>query len=197
MAVEISYADFTITLLIVLIGFDGYRSGFFHEITTLGGFFFSLLITLISLPQASRFFYEVVQLQTNMSILMGFSSIFFIMLLLYTFFLQWLNSVMKMEVVDWFNKLSGAMLGIYKGTLIASLLALGFSLLPLSDLVQEIEQSSLFVQGIKKFLPANYDYFSRIIPGAPSFEQALKAAQSVVGALSVLTINPAASSASP
>lgn len=191
MAVEISYADFTIILLIVLIGFDGYRAGFFHEILTIGGFFFSLLITLISLPPAARFFYDVIQLQTNMSILMGFSSIFFLILLLYSFFLQWLNSVMKMEVVDWFNKLSGALLGIYKGTLIASLLALGFSLLPLSELVRDIEQNSFFVQAIKKFLPANYDYFSRIIPGTPSFEQALKATQSLVGTISFLAGTPA------
>ena len=94
---------------------------------------------------------------------------------------------MKMQVVDWFDKLSGALLGIYKGTLIASLLAIGFSLLPLSELVQDIEQSSFFVQAIKKFLPANYDYFSRVIPGTPSFDQALKATQSMVGPISFLT----------
>jgi hypothetical protein len=126
-----------------------------------------------------------------MSILIGFSSIFFIILLLYTFFLQWLNTVMKMHVVDWFDKLSGALLGIYKGTLIASLLALGFSLLPLAELVRDIEQSSFFVQAIKKFLPANYNYFSRIIPGAPSFDQILKATQNMVGPISFLATTPA------
>jgi membrane protein required for colicin V production len=174
MAVEISYADFAIIALLVILGYEGYRAGFFNELLGVGGLFLSLIITLILLPHAAKFFNYVIELPPNMSILMGFASVFVISLLLYTLFLQWLHTIMKMEVVDWFNRISGTLLGIYKGIAIVSLLALGFSLLPLPELVRTTEDRSLFLQPVKYFMPVNYNYVRRLIPGTPSFEDALR-----------------------
>lgn len=181
MNVEISYADFTIIVLTVIFGYEGYRAGLFKGILSIGGFFISLTVSLAALPYAARFFNYVIELPPNISILMGFVSIFVISMLLYTLFLEWVHKIMQMKVEDWFDRIMGTLLGLYKGVLAASLLALGFTLLPMPDLVSQIEQKSLFLGSVKYFAPANYNYFRKLVPRTPSFEESLKATFDVMG----------------
>jgi uncharacterized membrane protein required for colicin V production len=183
MAVEISWADFTIIVLMVFLGLEGYRTGFFNGLLSVGGFFFSLLITLFLLPQAARFFNYVVELPSNMSILMGFATVYVISMLLYELFLKWLHKIMEMKVEARFNRIFGTVLGLYKGILIVSLLALGFSLLPLPDMVRSAEERSLFLRPVKYFTPVNYNFFRRLFPGSPSFEATLKNTADALGGL--------------
>jgi uncharacterized membrane protein required for colicin V production len=181
MAVEISYADFSIIVLTVIFGYEGYRSGFFKGILSIGGIFISLTISLAALPYAARFFNYVIELPPNISILLGFISIFVISMLLYALFLEWVHKVMQMKVEDWFDRISGTLLGLYKGVLAVSLLALGFTLLPLPEVVRSTEQRSLFLQPVKYFTPVNYNYFKKLVPRTPSFEDTIKNTFTVMG----------------
>lgn len=181
MNVEISYADFSIIVLTVIFGYEGYRSGLFKGLLSVGGFFISLTVSLAALPYAARFFNYVIELPPNISILMGFVSIFVISMLLYTLFLEWVHKVMQMKVEDWFDRIAGTLLGLYKGVLAVSLLALGFTLLPLPEVVSRTEQHSLFLQPVKYFAPANYNYFRKLVPRTPSFEETLKLTFEVMG----------------
>jgi hypothetical protein len=76
-------------------------------------------------------------------------------LLLYALFLEWVHKIMQMKVEDWFDRIAGTVLGLYKGILAVSLLALGFTLLPLPEVVSQTEQHSLFLQPVKYFAPVN------------------------------------------
>ncbi|MDZ7289202.1 MAG: CvpA family protein [candidate division KSB1 bacterium] len=181
MAVQISYADFTIIALLLIFGFEGYRSGFFNGILSIGGIFISLAISLAALPYSARFFNFVIELPPNLSILMGFVTIFVICLLLYALFLQWLHTIMKMEVVDWFNRISGTLLGLYKGLLTVSLLALGFSLLPMRELVRTTAEGSLFFERVKYITPLNYNYFRKLVPLTPTFEDSMENTVAMLG----------------
>jgi uncharacterized membrane protein required for colicin V production len=174
MAVEVSYADFTIIALMIIFGFEGYRAGFFKGILSIGGFFFALVIAMVVLPYSARFYNFVIELPANISIIMGFTTIFVLLLLLYALFLQWVHSIMKMEVVDWFNRISGTILGLYKGLLTVSLLSLGFSLFPMPDLVKSTEARSVFMIPVKYVAPFNYNYVRKLNPYTPSFEETLK-----------------------
>ncbi|GEM_PF-6505153 len=174
MAVEVSYADFTIIALMIIFGFEGYRAGFFKGILSIGGFFFALVIAVVVLPYSARFYNYVVELPANISIIMGFTTIFVLLLLLYALFLQWVHSIMKMEVVDWFNRISGTIIGLYKGLLTVSLLSLGFSLFPMPDLVKSTEARSVFMIPVKYVAPFNYNYVRKLNPYTPSFEETLK-----------------------
>lgn len=181
MAVEISYADFSIIALTVIFGYEGYRSGFFKGILSVGGLFIALTISLIALPYAARFFNYVIELPPNISILMGFVSIFVINMLLYALFLEWVHKIMQMKVEDWFDRIAGTVLGLYKGVLAVSLLAIGFTLLPLQDTVRNTEQRSLFLRPVKCFTPVNYNYFKKLVPNTPSFEDTIKNTFTVMG----------------
>jgi uncharacterized membrane protein required for colicin V production len=174
MAVEVSYADFTIIALMIIFGFEGYRAGFFKGILSIGGFFFALVFAVVVLPYSARFYNFVIELPANISIVMGFTTIFVLLLLLYALFLQWVHSIMKMEVVDWFNRISGTIIGLYKGLLTVSLLSLGFSLFPMPELVKSTEARSVFMIPVKYVAPYNYNYVRKLNPYTPSFEETLK-----------------------
>jgi hypothetical protein len=49
------------------------------------------------------------------------------------------------------------------------------------DLVSQTEQKSLFLGSVKYFAPANYNYFKKLVPRTPSFEETLKATFDVMG----------------
>jgi hypothetical protein len=79
-----------------------------------------------------------------------------------------------MEVVDWFNRISGTIIGLYKGLLTVSLLSLGFSLFPMPDLVKSTEARSVFMIPVKYVAPFNYNFIRKLNPYTPSFEETLK-----------------------
>jgi uncharacterized membrane protein required for colicin V production len=174
MAVNVSYADFTIITLVIIFGFEGYRAGFFKGVLSSNGLIFALVISVVTVPYSARFYNFVIELSPNISILMGFTTIYVLLLLLYALFLQWVHTLMKMEVVDWFNRVAGTLIGLYKGLLSVSLLSIGFSLLPAPDAVKSIEAQSTFMQPVKYFAPKNYNLFRKLNPYIPSFEQTLK-----------------------
>jgi uncharacterized membrane protein required for colicin V production len=158
----------------IIFGFEGYRAGFFKGILSIGGFFFALVFAVVVLPYSARFYNFVIELPANISIVMGFTTIFVLLLLLYALFLQWVHSIMKMEVVDWFNRISGTIIGLYKGLLTVSLLSLGFSLFPMPELVKSTEARSVFMIPVKYVAPYNYNYVRKLNPYTPSFEETLK-----------------------
>jgi len=174
MDVTISYADFSIIAVMIIFGFEGYRTGLFNGILSIGGLNLAIIVAVVILPLAANFFNYVIELPPNISIVIGFVTIFVACLLLYAFFAEWLRKLIKMEVVDWFNRVSGTIIGLYKGLIAASLLALGFSLLPPAAVVKSTEDNSVFMRPVKYVAPFSYNYFRKLYINAPSFEATLQ-----------------------
>ncbi len=176
MTISITPTDVVIVALVALSGYAGYRGGFYDSFLRVMGFFGAVALSLILLRYVARFFNYVMELPPNMSVLLGFTFIFGLLMLLQVFFMHWMHQIIKMEVVRWFNLTFGTLLGAYKGLLAASLLALGFSLLPLSAAIQRMETQSLFFAPTRFILPKNFNYLSKLLPILPSFENSLNAA---------------------
>lgn len=103
--------------------------------------------------------------------------------LAYLYFVKWIHKMIEMKVHERFNRITGSLLGAYRGVLMASLLVLGFLLLPIPHLVQPTQARSFFMRKIKIVLPMNYDYVRRLVPGPPGFREALTAAFYRIGPL--------------
>lgn len=174
MDVNISYADFTIIAVMIIFGFEGYRTGLLNGILSIIGLNLSLILAVVILPLAASFFNNVFKPPPNISIVMGFLTIFVVCLLLFTFMAKWFRKLIKMEMVDWFNRTSGAFIGLYKGLMTASLLALCYSLLPPSTVVQSTEKNSTFMRPVKFIAPLSYTAFRKSYINAPSFEATLQ-----------------------
>ncbi len=173
MTISITPTDVVIVALVALCGYAGYRAGFYDSLLRVSGFFGAVTISLVLSRYVARFFNYVMELPPNMSILLGFSFIFGLLMLLQIFFMHWMQEIIKMQVVKWFDVTFGTLLGAYRGLLAASLLALGFSLLPLSSAIPRIESQSMFFSKTRFILPDNFSYISKLFPFLPSFENSI------------------------
>ncbi len=173
MTISFGPTDVVIVALVALSGYAGYRAGFYDSLLRLSGFYLAVTLSLILLQYLARFFNYVMQLPPNMSLLLGFSFIFGLLMLLQVFFMHWMHQVIKMEVVHWFNVTFGTLLGAIKGLLAASLVTLGFSLLPLTREIQRTEASSMFFRSTRCVLSQNFSLIGKIIPIVPNFESTL------------------------
>ena len=171
MSFVFTFADFTIVVLCILFGYLGYRSGFYNSLLSLLGFHFAFGWSLLLMSYAAGFFGFVLELPPDMSLLFGLSFIFGLLTLLWVFIAQWFHNLVKMEVVEWFNRTAGTLLGAYRGFLLVSMMALGFSILPLTATVSYTETYSMLFRRTRCFLPLHYNYVRRLIPLTPSFEQ--------------------------
>lgn len=173
MTISFGPTDIVIVALVALSGYAGYRAGFYDSLLRLSGFYLAVTLSLILLQYLARFFNYVMQLPPNMSLLLGFSFIFGLLMLLQVFFMHWMHQVIKMEVVHWFNVTFGTILGAFKGLLAASLVTLGFSLLPLTREIQKTETSSMFFRPMRCILSQNFSLIGKIVPMIPNFESTL------------------------
>lgn len=173
MTISFGPTDVVIVALVAISGYAGYRAGFYDSLLRLSGFYLAVTLSLILLQYLARFFNYVMQLPPNMSLLLGFSFIFGLLMLLQVFFMHWMHQVIKMEVVHWFNVTFGTILGAFKGLLAASLVTLGFSLLPLTREIQKTEASSMFFRPTRCILSQNFSLIGKIMPVIPNFESTL------------------------
>ena len=186
LSLVINLIDFVVILLWAMFGYLGYRWGLYSGLLNLFGLFFSLAWSLILLPFFAKLFSYVLELPASMSVLLGFTVIFAVVMLLYLFFSQWIQTIIRMEVRDWFNRSSGTLLGLYRGVLLVSLLAIGFTLLPLPKLVDNVESRSPIFRFVKRVTPLNYNYIRMLIPGLISFNDSLAAARKSMGKSDVM-----------
>lgn len=182
MSLVITFADVTIVALCILFGYLGYRSGFYDSLLALIGFHFALGLSLLLMRYTVGFFSFVLELPPDMSVLLGLSFLFGLFSLLWVFLSQWIHELIKMVVVEWFNRAAGMLLGGYRGFLLVSMMALGFSILPLTQAVTYTETYSSLFRSVKCFLPLKYNYVRRLIPITPSYEQVVIATLRGTGA---------------
>lgn len=181
MQIIINFADFIIVGVFAYFIWRGYKGGFYDSLLEVIGFYVCLTITLIALRYVAGFFSVVLELPPNMSVLLGFAFVFAGLALAYLYFVKWIHQMIEMKVHERFNRITGSLLGAYRGLLIASLLVLGFLLLPIPHLVHSTQARSFFIPRIKRVLPLNYDYVRKLIPGPPGFREALLAAYLRIG----------------
>ena len=158
MVLVFSFPDFIIVAMCILFGYLGYRMGFYDSLLALIGFHFAAGLSLLLMRYTVGFFSFVLELSPDMSLLLGMSFLFGLFTLLWVFISQWIHSLVKMQVVEWFNRGAGILLGGYRGFLIVSLMALSFSILPWTYGVTYTETNSVLYQRIRCFLPMKYNY---------------------------------------
>jgi uncharacterized membrane protein required for colicin V production len=170
MSVALTSADVAIVLIISLFGYLGYQRGFYNSLLAYMGFHFALGWSLLFMRYTAGFFSYVLELPPNMCLLLGMSFLYGFFTLMWVFFSQWVHTLIKMQVVEWFNRFAGAALGVFRGYLLMSLTALGLTLIPTSQ-VAYAESHSLLYNRVKCYLPWHYNYVRKLTPIVPSFEE--------------------------
>lgn len=165
----INYLDIVLIAVLLFFAAKGFRKGFFHELVGFVGVLAALALSLRALEPLAPFVSDLFDISAGKSAVAVFFVIFSTTLFLLKFAENWVHKHAKLRLADALNKSIGGVLGLAKGAVVASLLALLLSLSPFTLVVQnQVETSKMhnIVEGIAPFI---YDQLRTFIPGNKRF----------------------------
>lgn len=174
MFLEVNIFDVGITAVLLLFLLKGLKNGFFLEIVYIGGFFIALVVTLRLLPKSAHWVNKIIELPPHMSAITGFAIVFALVMLIYQAVVAFVHKTTTVQIVDWLNRLGGALVGLLKGATVVSMLCLMIALFPLSQKVVDAQEDSFLFARAKRAMPVVYSVVKRGIPGTPDFVSILE-----------------------
>ena len=129
-------------VLIIIIGIfciKGVFRGMIMEVMTLLGLLIGYVIALKEMSVGAAWLHEIVRLPPFIANALSFLILFAVIILLFRLLAGFLRRFFKWSLLGWVDKGGGFFIGIFKGTLIASLLTLLIALIPLSDKMEKDE----------------------------------------------------------
>lgn len=166
---QINFFDIFLLLLILYFAAKGLRRGLFQELIGFVGIMIALALALMALEPASPALSNFTGLAAGESAAIVFFFAFTAVLFLLKYAEKWINRHAHLKLADAINKAAGAALGLLKGSMVASLLVLFFSLVPMSSAIQQQVQNSTLQEGVSGIAPAVYDSVRKFIPGHKRF----------------------------
>jgi membrane protein required for colicin V production len=166
--------DICILVVLGIFGIKGFIRGIVIEIFTLVGMVVAYIIAIREMSFLSNLLVTKLHLPDILA-----SSIAFLVLFIGIVFLfRWLAGALKLfarwTFIGWLDSLGGMIFGLFKGALIASLLILLISLLPLSSEIQKQQEASFLFKPIRSVAPLVFNTLKRIIPHSKDFYEELK-----------------------
>lgn len=165
----INYLDIFLVILILVLAVRGYRQGFFRELVGFIGVFIALALALRGVLALAPAVGTLFQLSAGKSAALVFFAVFTGILFLLRYAENWVYRNADLKITRALNKALGGSIGLLKGGIVASLVALLLSVSPFTGVVQrQVETSTMhgIVEGIAPFV---YDQLSGFIPGKRRF----------------------------
>lgn len=167
--VAINYLDIALIAITLFFAAKGFRKGFFHELVGFIGVIFALTLALRALEPVAPLVSDLLNISAGKSAVIVFFFIFTSVLFILRYAESWVHKHANLKLADALNKAIGGLIGLAKGAIVASLLALLLSLSPFTFIVQQqVEKSAVHrvVEGIAPFI---YDQLRAFIPGNKRF----------------------------
>ncbi len=139
-----NWADAVILLILIFFIIKGWRRGFFRSLIGLVGFFLSVFLATSYLNLAKGLILRFFSLPSAVAAVIGFLMIFLVLLALFHIIGLMVQRLIHLTPIGILDTLGGMALGLLAGGIIASLLLLFLSILPLPERVScQIEESAL------------------------------------------------------
>ena len=168
-AVAINYLDFALVAVLSFFAAKGFRKGFFHELVGFIGVILALALGLRALEPVAPMVSDLLNISAGKSAVIVFFLVFIGVLFILKYAENWVHKHAHLKLADALNKAIGGVIGLAKGAIVASLLALLLTLSPFTLVVQnQVEKSSVHraVEGIAPFM---YDQLRAFMPGKKRF----------------------------
>lgn len=166
--------------IILIVGvIMGYRRGFVRQILELLGLVAAFLLALLFASMVATYLADDMGIPYTPALIIGFIAIFIISLLLFRFFAFAMQKIIRWTLLGWIDRLTGALLGLLIGMIVASMLIWFFLALPIPSVVRNgLERShmSMFLQ------PVAPRIFNLVFDHGPkniNFEKVFKKSESV------------------
>jgi membrane protein required for colicin V production len=166
--------DITILVIVGFFGIKGLFRGLVIEIFTLIGLLVGYVIALREMGDLADFLERVFHIPELIANALGFLLIFIFITLLFRWIAGGLRRFLKWTFIGWLDRGSGLLFGLFKGTLITSLLLLLVSLIPLPNNLKEEENGSLLCQPVRSVAPAVFNFLKDAFPRTKDFYEEVK-----------------------
>ncbi len=163
------YLDLVLVLILAFYGYRGYKRMFFKEFVGFIGFMLAFTAGLTALPLLAPKLVTASQLTFGASLVAVFLLVFGFVRVAYHYLEKLIHENTKFEMPERFDRLLGTAIGLVKGLLIVSLLAIFLKLIYISDNLSQQVKNSNFLRYAEGAGPAVYDRLRSAFPGAKKF----------------------------
>lgn len=164
-------------ILTVIIGFfliKGLFRGLIIEVFTLLGLVFAYIVATKEMNFAAMGISRLIDLPPALLMFLSFSLIFLLIVIVARIFAGALERLIRKTPATWLNHGAGGLFGLFKGTLIASLLALLTSILPLSGSMAKHMEDSFLYKPMLLVAPAVFNFAQQHFPEAKTFVEEMR-----------------------
>ncbi len=127
-----------VLLLLVLAGLIvGYKRGFVRQVIELGGLIAAFSLALIFAGTVAGYLGEKVSLPYTPALMIGFIAVFAAAMLAVRILAAGLQKIIQMTLLNWVDRLTGALLGLIMGMVVASLLIAFITAAPIPGRLRE------------------------------------------------------------
>lgn len=138
--------SFGLSIILFIGMIMGYRRGFIRQILELMGLVAAFLLALLFASMVATYVEGDFGVPYTPALIIGFITIFIVSLLLFRFFALAMQKIIRWTLFGWIDRLTGALLGLLIGMIVASVLIWFVLALPLPAKVRTgIERSNMSV----------------------------------------------------
>jgi membrane protein required for colicin V production len=166
--------DIIILIILAFFCVKGFFRGLIMEAFTLVGLFLAYIIALREMSALAVVFGRAVDVPPWAGTALSFFVIFVVVVLSCRLIAGALRKFLQWTLLDWLDRGGGVVSGLFKGALVASLLALLVSLIPVSEEMERAQKQSFLFQPVRSVAPAVFNFVKRTIPQTKSFYEEVR-----------------------
>ncbi len=166
--------DFFILIVVLIFAITGLMSGIIKQIFGVLAILLGFVFGTALLGTAVQIFNEILQLTPVVSVILCFSILFISIWLIVVAIGKFVVKVISMAFLRWVDRLLGALLGVFKGLLVASIAILILNFMPVTQEFTKGTRSSLLYDFTSKVAPRTYNGLQYLIPKAKPFYDELQ-----------------------
>lgn len=159
-------------VILIIIGFFAFRGlfrGVVLELLTLVGMLAGYIVALKEMPRLSRFIHSMIPLPEVLANALGFLVCFVGILLLFRWIASLFKHAIKGTILRSVDHIGGLCIGLVKGAILVSVIALLVNLLPLPQSLDRPRKESLLYEPALTVAPFAYNLIGRVFPYTKDF----------------------------
>ena len=166
--------DIIILIILAFFCVKGFFRGFIMEAFTLVGLVLAYIIALREMSALAVVFGKAVDVPPWAATALSFFLIFVVVVVFCRLIAGALRKLLQWTLLGWLDRGGGVVSGLFKGALVASLLALLVTLIPASEGMEKAQKDSFFFQPVRSVAPAVFNFVKRTIPQTKSFYEEVR-----------------------
>ena len=166
--------DFVIIIILGIFIFNGFRKGFLREIAGLFGIIIAFILAVRLMDDFSVVISHYLGLSPRVAVIVTAAAIFILVIVAFILAAKILRKLMELATLGWIDRVLGSSLGLLKGVIIVSVLALILSLIPAGQDFSRKQDESYLFNPMKKAAPFMFNGIMKIVPAASDFYGELK-----------------------